>query len=227
MKARTKLFLFVLFAGLIMTIACFEDTMLLLGGRTVDLNNSEITDYEEGALAGGSLYYPVGCMMTQETSSSIAFIPTGKVTKYIYLMCSVGHDKYDAYMNGDEELNDFYVVFSTYDKDLISKIDGLSAEWDAYLADEASGAEIPATEIAFEGKLVPQPSEQEYTEARDEILAKWGFKPAEVATYMIEEGKVPEWAKYVFFGGIAAALIGLAGTVISAVSALRKKETVS
>ena len=165
-------------------------------------------------------------MMTQETTRSIAFIPTGKVTKYIFLMCSIGHEKYDGYMNGgDEDLGDFYVVFSTYDEDLIARINALSEEWDTYLANDVSGeAEIPATEIPFEGKLVPQPSEKEYTDARDEILQQWDFSAGEVATYMIDEGRVHDWVKYVFFGGIAAMLTGLVGTVISAVRALKNRK---
>lgn len=224
MKAKTKLFLFALFAGILMTIAGFEDTMLLFSGRTVDLNDSVIADYEEGALAKGNIYYPVGCMMTQETASSIAFIPTGKVTKYIYLLCNVGHDKYDKYMNGeDEELNDFYVVFSTCDEELVAEIDALSDEWDKFLDDESGEAQIPAKEITFEGKLTAQPSEEEYISTRDGIFRNWGFKQGEVATYMIDEGRIPERTRLLFFGGVAVMLIGLIGTAVSAVSALRNK----
>ncbi|MBO4877107.1 MAG: hypothetical protein J5501_03770 [Ruminococcus sp.] len=193
MKAKAKIILFALFVGLIMFVANFEDSLYLIEDNTVYFNTSEISDYEKGALVEGDIYYPVGLMLTLEEQTSFLFIPTGNVKTFYYLVCNVGHDRYDRYMNSeDEELNEFYAIFSTSDEQLADKIDSLSNAWQYFYEKYENGEDVeyPSNEISFQGKLEEQPNDEEYKKIRDHCFEEWGFSPSEVATYRIAEGKV-------------------------------------
>ena len=212
MKAKTKIILLAMFAGIIMILANFEDTMLVLDQNTVYFNSSDITDYEKSALVEGELYYPVGCILTVEEPGSFLFIPTGKKKFYYYLVCNIGHDKYDQYMNSDEEdLNEFYTIFSTSDEALVEKIDSLSNAWSYFNEKYSAGeeADYPVNEISFSGKLVEQPDDEEYKEIRDEMLEKWGFAPTEIADYRIAEGRIGALTLILSSIGLALFLGGL------------------
>lgn len=229
MKLKTRILIFIIFAGILMALAGFDDAMLVMKGDVIDLNDSEITDYEQDTLIKGNIYFPVGCIATKEESHTVYGIPAGKTTTYYYLVCNVDHDSYDTYMNSDqEELNDFYVIFSTSDEEMIDRIDKLSDEWDEYLEKQDNGdrsAVYPSTEVSFQGRLAPQPGEEDYIKYRDECFEEWEFKPTEVATYRIRDGKLGLPAVLLFFGGVLLTVGGIAASIISFISGRKKRET--
>lgn len=214
--------LILVLVGLVAGIAGFGDAMLLLKGETINLNEASITDFEESKMIEGELYYPVGLLVTYEETRTTYGIPTGKTTTYYYLMGNIDYKTYDSYIMDDEDFDDYYVIFSTSDEDLVKKIDALGDKWNDYYDGEDYTA-YPTEGISFAGKTAPQPTDSDYIKYRDECYDEWGFKQTEVANYRIVDGKLGVANYALFFGGIAVFVIGLIGLIASLVSSKKKK----
>ncbi|MBQ8122717.1 MAG: hypothetical protein IJ170_05325 [Ruminococcus sp.] len=213
MKGKTKAFLIIFVAGLLCAIAGFQDTMLLIKGKTVDLT-APIEDFSEDALAEGTIDFVYGPFAVLEQTQKHYGITTSKTETNFYIVSNL-------------EEGEAFVVLSTANKDMISKLNDAADEWYNYFTDESVAEEDkPVVSIDFKGKLASQPSEDDYDQYYQEAiddLKNVGIEEYEHATAMrIVGNEVKPAMMGLCFGGAALALLGLVLLIVSLVKGKKK-----
>ena len=214
MKGTTKAFFIVIIAGVLLCIAGFHDTMLLIKGKTVNLNEASVGDFTEDALAEGTIDFVYGPFAVLEQTQKHYGITTSKTETNFYIVSNI--DQGEA-----------FVVFSTADKDLISELDDAADKWYDYFTDDSIAEEdMPAVSIDFKGKIGNQPSEEDYDQYYQEAiddLKNVGIEASEHATEMrIIGGEVKPLMMVMCFGGAALAVLGLILLIVTSVKSKKK-----
>ncbi|MBQ8960054.1 MAG: hypothetical protein IJ071_02415 [Ruminococcus sp.] len=200
MKGKTKAFLIIFVAGLLCAIAGFQDTMLLIKGKTVDLT-APVSDFNEDALAEGTIDFVYGPFATLEQTQKHYGITTSKTETNFYIVSNIAE-------------GEAFVVLSTANKDMIAELNDAADEWYNYFTDDSVPEDqMPVVSIDFKGKLAAQPSESDYDQYYQEAiddLKNVGIEEYEHATAMrIIGNEVKPLMMVLCFGGAALALLGL------------------
>ena len=200
MKGKTKAFLIIFVAGLLCAIAGFQDTMLLIKGKTVDLT-APVSDFNEDALAEGTIDFVYGPFASLEQTQKHYGITTSKTETNFYIVSNIAE-------------GEAFVVLSTANKDMIAELNDAADEWYNYFTDDSVPEDqMPVVSIDFKGKLAAQPSESDYDQYYQEAiddLKNVGIEEYEHATAMrIIGNEVKPLMMVLCFGGAALALLGL------------------
>lgn len=227
-KIINKLFLIMVVAGIILGIGGFSDAMLIMKGKTLNLNEAEQTDFEEAALIEGKINFVYGPFATLEETETTYGVVTKKTDTDFYVVGNFDAETYMEYYNGGEEIDDFYVIFSTSNPAKQAVLDMASERWVEYLNEGyLTNPNPPEITIEFEGKLTNQSEDDDYISFRKaaiDDLANAGIKDYQYATLRIADGKVENTSLYIFFGGIALFIIGIIGFIWSFISARKQKK---
>ena len=214
MKGATKAFLILIVAGILLCNAGFGDTMLLIKGNTVNLNEAAAGDFTEEALAEGTIDFVYGPFAVLEQTQKHYGITTSKTETNFYIVANVYGDE-------ERDIEDVpFVVFSTADKDLISELDSAADDWYNYFTSDDENEPEPEVSIDFKGKLATQPSDGDYDQYYQEAiedLKNVGIEDYQHAEAMrIVGGEVKPLMMVLCFGGAALAILGLVLLIASA-----------
>ena len=244
MRKNKKLmvFLIIFILGAVMALAGFADTKLLMSGDKINLNTAQMGDLDNPAIIEGEIDFVYGPFAILEQTEKTYGITTKKTETNFYIIGNFSDDMYAEWENGTDEaaeLDYFYVVLATSNKDKQAELDKAYDKWYSYLANiynaEAANeqyggnfqydGEPPKVSVQFKGKTVEQMSDPEYEQYLNEAMEDLGLESGDIAFLEIREGEVKKTTTYaIFFGGIALAVIGLIGAIASIISAAKKKK---
>lgn len=166
MKKRYLVSLVMMIMGFLIFAASLGESMLVIKGDKINLNESKQTDLNEKHLIEGEIDFVYGPFTTYEETSTTYGIETRKKETNFYI---VGNFSDEMYF-GDEDFTPFYAVFSTADKDLIKKLDAASVDWAKWLSSDDMNEEAPKISIDFKGKLSTESSDEDYIKYKNEAL---------------------------------------------------------
>ncbi|MBQ9899340.1 MAG: SHOCT domain-containing protein [Ruminococcus sp.] len=196
-----------LLIGIIMLFAFMPDAILFISGKKIDLNTAKQSEFSGKAAVEGEIFYPVECFAIYEETRTNYGIPTGKTETYYYLVANFNEDMLTKYWEDDTDFEEYYVVFSTTNKTLKSKLDGLISEWNIFFENGESLADLPNS-IQIDGKLAAQPSDDDYIKYRDECCDYWEISSADVAEKRIVDSKITGLALVLTIIGFALIALG-------------------
>lgn len=215
----TRLMVFLIAIGVILTIAGYSDSMLIFKGDKLVLSESAKSDYYTSQLIEGEIFSIQGPMLTVEENRTYFGLSKKKKTNY-YLIADISYDEWSkAFKTGNMEKLEkgFYVLFAVSDKDRIEECDNSVKIVTEYIEKIAAGkidTEIPRINLHFDGKILEQRDDSNYIQGRDKWLKDSGIKPEQLANMMIYDGKVGMMPVFLFFGGIAMIIAGIVGLII-------------
>lgn len=230
-KGIYSLFAVLLVVGIIAAGGTASDAMVALNGNTVSLNSSVRSDYDEKAIVEGEIYYVYDCIAVEEVTHTTYGIETGKDETNFYLIET--YDK-DYIMSDSSDYTPLTVIYSTADEDKIKKLDSMVEDWYAFEQEysdwendeEASlddMPEFPSETFEIKG-MITKFDDKKLTQYRDEYLEDIGYITSDDKEYldtycvdMIIQDTDPSSSKTIFFVGIAVALVGLIGLIVSIV----------
>ncbi len=196
-----------LLIGIIMLFAFMPDAMLFISGKKIDLNTAKQSEFSGKAAVEGEIFYPLECFAIYEETRTNYGIPTGKTETYYYLVANFDEDTLMKYLEEDEDYDEYYVVFSTSNKTLKSKLDGLINEWNIIFENGDYSNGLPDG-IQITGKLAAQPSDDDYIKYRDECCDYQGLSLSDVADKRIVDGKITSLALVLTLIGFALIALG-------------------
>lgn len=216
--ARFMLLIFIV--GIAMFIAGLPDAMLVINDTKLSFNSAEKADFEQEQLVEGNINFALGPFTTYEESTKyMGFINGKKKMTDFYIVGT--QTKYDK--NHPEKFNEqTFVILSTSDKELRSKLTSLSNKWISF-ANSMKG-DAPTDSIAFEGKLASQPTANEYEQYKADTLKSMEISETDIPLLRIVEGKLGFTQLALCFGGGALALLSLVIFIISLVSASKARK---
>ncbi len=232
-KIRFTLPAILMVLGIILTMAGYDDAMLLMKGKTVDFNTAQQIDLEEKAMIEGEIDFVLGPFATlEETTKSRYGITTRKTETNFYIVGNFSYEQYEEWYNGGEGFDAFYTVLTVADQSKRFAFDSAASKWNAFfggLAEYQAGTApgipvVPNVSVEFKGKLADDVMDPEYVEIRDETMENLGLLGEEMTTLRIIYGELTTTSYVIFFGGIALAVIGLASLIISLFKAYRAKK---
>ncbi len=212
MRVSRKIWFFVvMIMSLIFAMAFMDDATRFMKGNRIDFNKSEKADFSDPyAVINGKIDFVYGPFAIYEETSKKYGITVHKKETNFYVVSNL-------------EDMDFFTVFSTSDKDLISKLDSAADKWYEYFTVEE--ADEPVVSIEFDGKINYPSSmedyEQYYNEAVDD-LANVGVEKSMFADMQITEGKVTVWSVIAFVACCVLTLISFVLMIISFIASRRR-----
>lgn len=216
----TRLKVFLIAIGVILTIAGYSDSMLIFKGDKLVLSESEKSDYYTSQLIEGDIFSIQGPMLTvEENNTYYGFIKKKKTTNY-YIIADISYDEWcEAFRTGNMEKLEkgFYILFAVSDKERIKECDNAVKIITEYIEKIAVGkidTEIPNVNLHFDGKILKQRDDSKYIQGRNKWLTASGMNPEQLANMMIYDGKVGVMSVFLFFGGIAVIIAGVLGLII-------------
>lgn len=232
-KLRFTLPAILMVLGIILTMAGYENAMLLMKGKTIDFNTAQQIDLEEKAMIEGEIDFVLGPFATLETTRESRYgITTSKTETNFYIVGNFSYEQFEEWYNGGEGFDAFYTVLSVSDQTKRFALDSAGSKWKAFFEALASynegtyaGIPVPPNiSVPFKGKLDDDVMDPEYVEIRDEAMESLGLLGGEMTGLRIVHGELGTESYLVFFGGIALAVIGLASLIISLFKAYRAKK---
>lgn len=223
MKKRYLVSLVMMIMGFLIFAASLGESMLVIKGDKINLNEAKQTDLNEKHLIEGEIDFVYGPFTTYEESSTTYGIETRKKETNFYIVGNFS----DEMFNGDKEYEQFYAVFSTADKDLIKKLDSAARDWVNWLSSDDMNEEPPKIKIDFDGKLSEESSNEDYIKYKNEALddlKNVNIKKEDVAVLRIVEGKVGYMNVGLCVLGLLVGIAGIAILVVSFVKSRKKKD---
>ncbi|MCD8187067.1 MAG: hypothetical protein LUD57_00245 [Ruminococcus sp.] len=235
-KFLTTLFAVLLIIGVVFAGMSASEAMIAISGKTVSLNESELSDFEDEAMIEGQIYYVYDCIATEEVTTTRYGVKTTSETNF-YLIESYNLDWFYDSTTTYEPLT---LVYATSDEDQIETLDEMIDDWydfeDAYYEwyydDEATDEDFPAypsQQLDISG-IITEYDDDKLIEYRDEYIESMGYTDSDLEDYleayctdMIIKDADPTTSRNVFFVGIAVAVIGLVGLVLTLVLMKNKK----
>lgn len=236
MKKFLKSISFVfLMLGVVTFATSFSDAMAVFKGESMDINTASLSDFTEGKLAKGEVYYIHDCIAVEEVTRTTYGIKTGKTETNFYMIESM--DK-DTFMNSDSEPLTTTYIYATANKKEIEKFDAIIEEWvDFYEklntwyedenASEDDFPEYPVSTIEITGKICDY-TDSKVIQYRDETIGEMvddveGYVKEYCPDKMIKYID-PASTKIMFIVSIVLTLAGIIGLIASFVAAKKKKE---
>lgn len=202
----------------------FRDMKLYYSDEWIDLNTASIDELSKSAKVRGEVNYVDGCFAIYEEEEKTLGITTSKKETNYYLVASFSKEELQEWHDSDGEsgLEDYYfVVFSAASDEMKNALDKNFDEWDEYY----EGTRLtPPDPVPFEGRLLKQPTSDEYIGYRDEFLRDSGIYASEVAVYKISDSKVTGIVVGIFVGCCVVCLVCLVILIAMLLSLRRKKD---
>lgn len=216
MKKIYSVLIIIMIMGALVAMASYTEAMLVIKDKRINLNTASQSDFDEKAIIDGEISFVYGPFATyEETSKKYGVTVSKKETNY-YIVGNFSEDM----LSGDEDYDEFYVIYSASDKDMVSKLDDAADKWYNWLTDENEESLPPEVRIEFSGKLWTEPTEDDYIKYRDEAfddLTNIGIDKSMYAELKINDGEVGKSSVALFFGSIAVAVIALVILIASIV----------
>lgn len=208
--------------GVLIFVAGFGEAMLVIKDEYINLNTAAQSDFEEKALIEGQIDFVYGPYATyEETSKKFGVTVSKKETNY-YI---VGNYT-DEMLFGDSEYDEFYVIFSTADKDMIAQLDDAADKWYNWLTDEDETSLPPEIAIDFKGKLWDEPTDDDYVKYRDEAIEDLEYidiKKDMYASLKIIDGEVDKSSIIIVVIAAVLALVGVVLLIVEIRAKIRSK----
>ncbi|MCM1528527.1 MAG: hypothetical protein NC093_00860 [Alistipes sp.] len=208
MKLRTRILLIVAIVGAVLFAMGIGNTLLLFKGDTVDLTDP-VSSFDDTALCQGEIDFVIGPFATLEETRKRYGITTGKTETDFFIVSNL-------------EEGSAFVVFSTANKEMRQKLTDASEEWEKFFVDE--DADIPDTSIEFKGRLSKQYDDDDYDKYYNDVQEYIGFENNEAAKLRIVDGELSSFYPITTIAGLVAALVGIIGLILGAVSDKKKKQ---
>lgn len=208
MKLRTRILLIVAMVGAVLFAMGIGNTLLLFKGDTVDLTDP-VSSFNDTALCQGKIDFVIGPFATLEESHKRYGVTTSKTETDFFIVSNL-------------EEGSAFVVFSTANKEMRQKLTDASEEWEKFFVDE--DADIPDTSIEFKGRLSKQYDDDDYDKYYNDVKDYIGFDSSEAAKLRIVDGELSSFYPITTIAGLVAALVGIVGLIMGAVSDKKKKQ---
>lgn len=208
MKLRTRILLIVAMVGAVLFAMGIGNTLLLFKGDTVDLTDP-VSSFDDTALCQGKIDFVIGPFATLEESHKRYGVTTSKTETDFFIVSNL-------------EEGSAFVVFSTANKEMRQKLTDASEEWEKFFVDE--DADIPDTSIEFKGRLSKQYDDDDYDKYYNDVKDYIGFESNEAAKLRIVDGELSSFYPITTIAGLVAALVGIVGLIMGAVSDKKKKQ---
>ncbi|MBQ8297594.1 MAG: hypothetical protein IJX77_07425 [Ruminococcus sp.] len=235
-KFLNSLFAFLLIFGIIAAFGFASDAMLSFSDKTVSLNESVKSDYDEAAKVEGEVYYVYDQIAVQEVTRTRYGIETGTQETYFYLIESYNKDWYTDMESDYEPLT---LVYATGDKDKAAKLDEMVEAWydfeEKYMewaydenASEDDYPKEPSLTFDISGVITEAP-DAKVIDYRDDYIADCLTDDVEeyIDQYcvdMIIQDKDLGSSRIIFFAGIAGAVVGLIGLIAMFIGSRKAKK---
>ncbi|MCD7891015.1 MAG: hypothetical protein LUG26_04385 [Ruminococcus sp.] len=129
-----------------------SEAMIAISGKTVSLNESELSDFEDEAMIEGEIYYVYDCIATEEVTTTRYGVKITSETNF-YLIESYNFDWFYDSITTYEPLT---LVYATSNEDQIETLDEMVDDWydfeeayyDWYYDDETTGEDFPRLPIS-------------------------------------------------------------------------------
>lgn len=210
-KSKTIFFLFAMVLALVFTMAFLDDATRYIKGHEINFNKSEKVDFSDPyAMISGEIDFVYGPFAVyEETTKKYGITIHKKETNY--------------YIVSNLDDTDFFTVFSTSDKDLISELDKAADKWYNYFTVEEAAE--PIVNIEFDGKLSYPSSMEDYEKYYNdavEDLANVGVEKSMFADMQITEGKITVWSVVAFVACCILTLVSFVLMIISFIVSRRR-----
>ncbi len=219
MKTSIKLAIVLLIFGIVIPLATLRDLKVLIKGEHVNINECSAPDLEDFVMAEGKIDFVYGPFATyEETEKKFGVTVSKRETNY-YIIGNFT----DEMLFSDDEGEFFYCIFSTANKDTMAKLDDAADKWYDYLTSEDENALPPEIGIDFKGRTFTQPEDDDYITYRDEAMDDLSLVTGDsmYVSMKLMDSEITNMVYVFFFGGIIAAIAGVAIIVVSVIK--RKK----
>lgn len=182
--------------GLILGILSLGDTILLIKGDTVNLNDP-LVSFDDKALVQGDIDFVYGPFATLEESQTRYGVTTSKTET-------------DFFIVGNVENGEGFVVLSTSHDSMRKELVDASDKWIDWFSSDDEDEPMPEIKISFKGKLAKQYKDDDYNTFYEEAiddLTNIGIEKNEYGTLRIIEGEVSTSAMTTCFVGFGIFLV--------------------
>lgn len=212
MKVRTRILLIVAIIGVVLFAMGIGNTLLLVKGDTVDLTDP-VSSFDDTALCQGKIDFVIGPFATLEETRKRYGITTGKTETDFFIVSNI-------------EEGEAFVVLSTANKDMRQKLTDASEKVEKWMETVYQGgdSEYPDINIDFKGRLSKQYDDDDYDKYYNDVKEYIGFESSEAAKLRIVDGELSSFYPITTIIGGIAALAGIIGLILGAVSDKKKKQ---